>query len=236
MSTPSIRVSESFTSIQGEGPNSGEPAHFLRLANCNLTCSWCDSRYTWDWSTHDRRKEVQTWSSDDVIERLLREIPERVRLLVLTGGEPLLQQRTVTAPLRAVLAQRPRLRLEVETNGTIAPTLEFASLVTLFVVSPKLRNSRVDISKRFRPPALSALAGLPAILKFVIESVDDIDEAVRVATDAGFSRDRVWIMPEGIESEVLRRRLRELSAAAIEQGVRLTDRIHVHLWGNARGI
>ena len=44
---------EIFQSIQGEGINMGIPTAFLRLAVCNLSCSWCDTRYTWDWKAYD---------------------------------------------------------------------------------------------------------------------------------------------------------------------------------------
>ena len=45
---PSVRISELFHSIQGEGPSAGTPAHFLRLQGCDVGCTWCDSKYTWD--------------------------------------------------------------------------------------------------------------------------------------------------------------------------------------------
>ena len=44
-----MQVNEIFKSIQGEGPNFGKPAIFLRTAQCNLKCTWCDTKYTWDW-------------------------------------------------------------------------------------------------------------------------------------------------------------------------------------------
>ena len=49
---------EIFHSIQGEGLNLGKPAVFLRLALCNLACTWCDTRYTWDWKEYDRDEQI----------------------------------------------------------------------------------------------------------------------------------------------------------------------------------
>src|SRR5262245_42764119 len=43
-----LQVSELFLSLQGEGPSAGTPAHFLRLQGCDVGCTWCDSKYTWD--------------------------------------------------------------------------------------------------------------------------------------------------------------------------------------------
>ena len=43
-----LRVAETFRSLQGEGPSAGAPAHFLRLQGCDVGCRWCDTKYTWD--------------------------------------------------------------------------------------------------------------------------------------------------------------------------------------------
>ncbi len=55
-----MQVNEIFKSIQGEGPNFGKPAIFLRTAQCNLKCIWCDTKYTWDWikSNNKRNKTI----------------------------------------------------------------------------------------------------------------------------------------------------------------------------------
>ncbi len=83
---------EIFYSLQGEGVTAGTPTVFLRLANCNLSCSWCDTKYTWDWQSYDPQREVMELSDDEAHERILAfECPH----LVITGGEPLMQQRAL---------------------------------------------------------------------------------------------------------------------------------------------
>ena len=86
---------EIFHSIQGEGVTAGTPSVFLRLSTCNLACTWCDTRYTWDWDNHDYDREVVALDAEDVEQRILG---FRCPHLVITGGEPLIQQKAL-APL-----------------------------------------------------------------------------------------------------------------------------------------
>ena len=58
--TMDLKLSELFSSIQGEGPNAGAPSVFLRLAQCNLHCVWCDTKYTWDFRSYRFEDEVRT--------------------------------------------------------------------------------------------------------------------------------------------------------------------------------
>ena len=75
-----LRVNESFLSFQGEGPSSGERAVFLRLSGCNLTCSWCDSAHTWDWSRFDRNAESRSMSLEDIANRICALANDRCNL------------------------------------------------------------------------------------------------------------------------------------------------------------
>ena len=230
-----IPIVETFVSLQGEGPSAGEPALFVRLANCNLSCVWCDTRHSWDWGTFEKDDEVTVLSPDALLGRLVRELPDHVRLLVLTGGEPLLHQGAAADVLASLQTVRPGLRVEVETNGTIVPTHAFRDLVHLFVVSPKLANSEVPEERRLRPSALAAFLELPAVLKFVLEGPDEVQEAVDVAERSGFSRSRVWVMPQTTSAAELGARIAELAPAAIGAGLRVSSRLHVLAWGDARG-
>ena len=61
-----MQINEIFKSIQGEGPNFGKPAIFLRTAQCNLKCTWCDTKYTWDWKNYDYAKEVKEMTMEEI--------------------------------------------------------------------------------------------------------------------------------------------------------------------------
>jgi len=82
-----MHITEIFKSIQGEGTRAGLPCIFVRLTGCNLRCVWCDTAYAF----HGGKK----MSVDEVLERvadLSGEGNQRLRLVELTGGEPLLQE------------------------------------------------------------------------------------------------------------------------------------------------
>ena len=134
---------EIFHSLQGEGATIGVATVFLRLSLCNLSCSWCDTKYTWDWENFHYKQEVVALEMEDVREIILAyNCPH----LVVTGGEPLLQQ-TELIPLISGLKQQGYY-CEVETNGTIAPLPEMERDIDQWNVSPKLSTSANRLERR----------------------------------------------------------------------------------------
>ena len=231
-----LSVSETFLSIQGEGPSRGERAVFLRLSGCNLACVWCDTPYTWDWTRHDRASETRTISPDEASAELASLAGPYTRLLVVTGGEPLLQQVGAVRLLDILRESAPHVRCEVETNGTIPPTRALAARVHRFVVSPKLLHSGLRQPLRLRHATLSAFAAHPeSVLKIVATGPADLPEAADIAQAGGFTPERVWIMPLGTDAETCLAAARALAAPVIDAGFNLTNRDHVLLWGDQRG-
>lgn len=222
---------EIFRSIQGEGVSAGTPAVFLRLATCNLACSWCDTRYTWDWKNFDRDREVVALERKETERRI---VEFGLSNLVVTGGEPLLQQHELSA-LLASLSER-RWRVEVETNGTITPSVEMVRHVAQWNVSPKISGSGNEIGRREVPFALSSFAARDnAYFKFVIVEPGDVGEASDLASRYGVPPERVVLMPEGVTSRVLNERGEWLAEECSVRGFRFSTRLHIHLWGNERG-
>jgi 7-carboxy-7-deazaguanine synthase len=101
-----MQIADIFVSLQGEGKNQGRPCLFIRLAGCNLDCTWCD--------TKESRSGGISMSMDTVLEQIWRVNPAYV---CITGGEPLLQADTLE-PLLASLHRRGT-GIDIETNGTI---------------------------------------------------------------------------------------------------------------------
>jgi organic radical activating enzyme len=214
-------VTELFVSVQGEGPLSGQRCAFVRLSRCNLTCSWCDTKQTWDWSRYDREK-VSSRMATHEIGAWVRECG--VDLVVVTGGEPLLQQPAIAAMLADLDAAT---RVQVETNGTIAPSVELAARVDLWVASPKLANSGVARQQRIKPAALAALRGTgKAVFKFVVtDPVGDFDEIALLEDDFGLKP--IWVMPEGETPEQVVDGLSAVTEPAVRRGWNVSSRLHI---------
>lgn len=225
-----LAVSEVFESIQGEGPSAGEPSLFLRLARCNLHCRYCDTRYTWDFAAYRFEDEVHDEPIDALGARLQA---SNLRRLVVTGGEPLLQQRGLVE-LFALLPGD--FTIEIETNGTIAPDPALRARVDQWNVSPKLANGGDPEAMRLRPAVLAAfLSTERAFLKLVIGGPEDLLEAEALIASTGFPRSRVLLMAEAATPGELSTRGPFVAAAALRRGLRYSPRLHVELWGGERG-
>lgn len=165
-----IKVSEIFTSFQGEGPYIGIPATFLRLYGCNLNCKWCDT----DISTYE------VLSVDDVAEILMTQMEfNNINLLVITGGEPTLQMEEIKRLIRELPED---IKIQLETNGSIfeyVPEMEY-------VISPKEDKEKVfenyyEYENTF--------------FKFVITSQEDIDEVISIKNKYSYNK-TIWLQPE----------------------------------------
>jgi len=230
---------EIFASLQGEGPSVGRPVAFVRLSRCNLACRWCDTAYTWRF-TGDNRPHRDGVAFDRAANQVTLDEAEAARRiaalgqdrLVITGGEPLLQG----AALARMLEHLPDMQVEIETNGTVRPTPRLDVRVDQYNVSPKLAHSGNPADLALIPAMLDFWADDPrAFFKFVIAKPADLAEVDALIRAHRMDRTRVFVMPEGTDSATLRNRETWLAQAALERGVRMTDRLHIHLYGDTRG-
>jgi len=119
---PTLKISEIFPSVQGEGLRQGEATIFVRLSGCNLRCDFCDTKYAWT-----EGEEMRISVILDKLDRIRESFP--ADWVCLTGGEPMLQN---IDPLVRSLKERA-LAVQVETNGT-----QFRDLpIDWHTVSPK---------------------------------------------------------------------------------------------------
>ncbi|WP_309623336.1 7-carboxy-7-deazaguanine synthase QueE [Novosphingobium sp.] len=230
---------EIFASLQGEGRSAGLPCTFVRLSRCNLACSWCDTAYTWrfegetrphrDGVVFEREANQVVLSEEDVAARIMALGGNR---LVITGGEPLLQG----AALVRMVALLDGHAVEIETNGTVAPHRELAPLVSQYNVSPKLKHSGNTAAIALIPERLSAWSNEPkAHFKFVVATPDDLGEVLGLIEAHTIPKARVQLMPEGTSSAVLRAREAWLAPLCLQHGLGMSDRLHIHRYGDTRG-
>lgn len=126
-----MKVNEIFTSIQGEGKFTGTPAVFVRMAGCNLNCSWCDTQHT-------KFKEMSVWNVEAAIKQKLNYY-KQIKHIVITGGEPMLQQ-----DLGELIARfnSRYFTVQIETNGT--KTMLNRYLAQAFITCSPKSNHPVD--------------------------------------------------------------------------------------------
>jgi 7-carboxy-7-deazaguanine synthase len=176
-------VTSVFYTMQGEGPYRGMPAIFVRLAKCNLGCSWCDAFFDdGDWMSVEEvliqcQQEIDNYYKDEVPDTIYDNM-----VFVLTGGEPSLQNIKPLLEKASVLYAYT----QIESNGVFAPDVPDSTTV---VVSPKC-NEKVDISlgfKRYIPikymePNEKTLESADC-LKFIIEDQDGFDSPYQTIPD-----------------------------------------------------
>jgi len=175
-----------FYTIQGEGPYAGMPCVFVRLAGCNLRCTWCDT----DFESRDKVLEVH-----ELVNEVMYKMPDHSKLCVITGGEPLLQN---LVPFIREMNRR-NVRVQIETAGTVwLPFLETVS--TAIVCSPKIGKVHQAIRDNCRH------------FKYVVGVGDEITETGRIvtATQPGTKPkelawaddgDTIWIQPRDDHDE-----------------------------------
>ena len=240
---------EIFFSIQGEGKSMGRPSVFARTSLCNLHCVWCDTDYTWNWEgtrfAHNRDAEpgYSKYSMENmIIELSPEEVAQKIASfpcsnVILTGGEPMMQQSDWTSVMKFLRIRNENYRFEVETNGTYLPDQDFDQYITQYNLSPKLENSGNKKSLREKPAVLRHFASDDrAVFKFVIAGEKDLDEVNRLAAEYQIMPDRLYLMPEGTSPDVLATRREWLVAQCLKFGYCYTDRLHVQIWGDKRGV
>lgn len=151
---PTLPIVEMFHSLQGEGAWAGTNAFFIRLAGCDVGCTWCDTKQSWNAKNHP------LWTIENLVAAAQAVNP---RLVVITGGEPLMHD--LTALTDAL--HREGLHICLETSGAhpMSGTFDWVTL------SPKRR----------RPPHGSVYAQAQE-LKVVIQEPADLDWAEAQAT------------------------------------------------------
>lgn len=240
---------EIFHTLQGEGVSAGCPAVFIRTSRCNLHCVWCDTDHTWNFEgtpwhhQNDSRPGYRKFNKSEVTidcspaEAAAEILSHGCPRVVITGGEPLLQQDELIDMIREIRREMPSCVFELETNGTQIPTPEILDEIDQFNISPKLSNSGMPENLRIQESALRCLAKSPkAWFKFVVTAAEDLIEIQTLRSRFQIPADRILLMPEGRSHEALNQHADWLAQTCKHLGFRFSDRLHVRLWGDQRGV
>lgn len=207
----------------------------------------CDSAYTWatteqkagqhkDKIVFDQKVEERLMSEDEVIEELKSkwDIEGSPTLIVITGGEPLLQVKSL-GPLVDRLQEMGNI-VEFETSGSTPPAFTQEQLEKLhFNVSPKLSNSRVEKSLRLKYKVLEQFTGVDSDFKFVVTSIEDLKEVDEIVEDLKVPHECVWIMPEGVTNDEVGEHARLVIDEVMKRKYNFSMRTHISIWGTERG-
>ena len=237
-----LHVAEMFSSIQGEGRTGGKPAIFLRLQHCNLYCGrnradWsCDTLSVWrQGKPYDIAELIQHWRTQGWLDLLAQHTA-----LVITGGEPLLQQEALLDFLTELCANLPTApqTIEVETNATLTPIPALDAYISQYNCSPKGANSGNSRAKRHLADVLRWHVACPkSDFKFVIATTGDfaaIDK--EYITPYSIPKSRVWLMPAATDRLALQRLAPVVSAICQQQQLNFGNRLQVQLWDRCTGI
>lgn len=160
-----MRVVEKFVSINGEGFRSGELAVFIRFANCNLRCSYCDTKYSF----------INPIYTEESIDELVKYVKSTgVKNVTLTGGEPLIQNE-----IKELMIELSNIgnRIEIETNGSIniAPYLNIPNVT--FTLDYKLKGSGMEM---YMDLTNYDLLRKNDVIKFVVSDYDDLEKTKEI--------------------------------------------------------
>ncbi len=247
-----IAVSEYFYSIQGEGLTMGVPAFFLRLKGCNLVCggwgaekdgikrkeaSWiCDTMSVW--------MKGNQIDFNDLWERFesefsITELFQAGVHLIITGGEPLIQQDKISSFLEFIEDKLQFLPvIEIETNGTIVPRTDLLIKIKHWNCSPKLSNSGMPVEKRIHPEALQKISQTQSpMFKFVISEMIDFEE---IQTDFLYTslikKEQIVLMPACSDLNELLDKNKIIAELCKREKLRMSSRLHIEIWNQLTGV
>lgn len=155
-----LKINEIFNSFQSEGIYANIPATFIRLSGCNLNCNFCDTNF------------------NDYFELDIKDIKINNPLLVITGGEPLLQYKELKKLIKKITVDY----IQIETNGTIQKPI----LPITYVISPK--NNIENIFNYYKDYDNT-------YFKFIIKNKKDLQEIETILNKNNYT-DTIWLQPE----------------------------------------
>lgn len=206
-----LNVIEVFYTIQGEGPYAGMPSVFVRLAGCNLRCHFCDTNF---------EEGAHLMEVSDLVADIKLKAKGKTKLVVITGGEPLIQN--IVPLCKALVADS--FRIQIETAGTIwVPELENVPL--MLVCSPKTGKVHQQIAKRCKHFKYVVAVGDTLIDDQIISATQPKSKAMPLAKSPDGAT--VWLQPrDDHDAELNQLNQNWVKNLCLEHGYRFSLQLH----------
>jgi 7-carboxy-7-deazaguanine synthase len=252
-------VYEQFLSIQGEGLFTGKLSYFFRFVGCNMLCKFCDSTYANKYDAPFHSLNLEKYLNIN-----------KTKYVVITGGEPLLPQNEIQKVVKYLINKG--FIVTIETNGSIFYDNFIHSDNLYFSISPKLSNSipskkskenyqiqktLVDVTKHMVYRYITHYKEKQLILKFVVNTEDDINEIMDFLYFIGFygedktfrnhmlknstyfpiNKDIVYLMPQGLNQNQLDIKKKKMIVELCKKyGFNYSPRIQIDIYNDKKGV
>lgn len=248
-----LNVNEIFgPTIQGEGKLIGTPSIFIRFANCNFKCEGynveyetpngikkvsCDTYYAVDTAF---KKQWLSMNYSNIIGEVAKLIPNYKIDIVITGGEPLLywNNQDFQDLLKYYISNGHKVTIETNASLDIQINETYQKEI-MFSMSVKLSNSLEKLEKRVNINTLCEILNKTSnsYFKFVVETTC-INETQKEISDIlkKVPNSEVYLMPMGDTNKQLDQNSEEVINLAIKNGYKYSDRLHIRVWDNKRGV
>ena len=214
-----MKVSEIFYSIEGEGIEIGRPEIFIRLAGCNLRCSWCDTKYALE--------NGKDMSIGEIVEEVGKYPCKNVSI---TGGEPLLQKKDLLELIKQLKALG--YWIQINTNGTVfcKEIFRLADLISMDCKCPTSgMKSDFNVLKKtlklFEPKSQ---------FKFIISNKTDYDYAKKVVSSFLQGASRIIFQPEWDNRKFIKKMVELTKSDGVSARIILQQQKVI--WGTRKGV
>jgi len=212
-----MKINEIFYSIQGEGPDLGMPAIFVRVSGCNFNCDFCDTEY----------ESGIEMTIEQIVEKVTKDkVWSHCRNVIVTGGEPLIQVETEQL-INKLVAEG--LKVFVETNGSVYN--ENIIGICKIIVSPKLES--VEDIKTYYETIMNWNGN--ATFKFVIGEYEEFQKTKEFIQTMNLRN--VYLMPKCLKDNSMKTLMIDLVEWVKKEipTVKVTPRLHIYLYGLRKG-
>ncbi|MEA3314990.1 MAG: 7-carboxy-7-deazaguanine synthase QueE [Campylobacterota bacterium] len=249
-----LEINEIFgPTIQGEGKKIGTPSVFVRFGKCNMQCAGfeveyetpsgikkcsCDSYYASDIAFQSQWEKYPL--AKDLINTIDKLIPNYNIDIVITGGEPLLYWNDIE--FQNFLEHYIKLghHITIETNASLNISFKYNwQKEILFSMSVKLENSGEPLRKRVNIKTLTDIINFTneSYLKFVIDTKSKDNTSIEIDNILEqIPECEVYLMPMGDTIEDINNNSLSVISLAVQKGYKYSDRLHIRVWNNQRGV